>query len=469
MDRRLAAGDTAFGVALAFVAGVFCESMDWAPSLILVGALAAGAAVAARKHSRWPECALIFLALASGIFYFRWHENRLGAGVNLPYGSSSSFTAAVVDEPRPVENFLVVPALAEAPYAGALTIFVPPGADIRYGDELRIEGKIRAPEDGGGAATIFPKKTIIAARNRGFWLREKLIDLKREILAGYRRVLARDEAALLGGIAFGSKVDFGAELKAAMAGSGTTHLVAVSGYNITIVIFAVGSTLGRFLSKRATFYAATVFLVLFMIMVGNAASGVRAALMGFLALIARQAGRRFNMRNAITLTAAGMAFADPAAPSGDMSFILSFLSLLGIVYLNPVITRVFSIEDGGLLGWKENAVTTVSAQIAVLPVVIRAFGRFSLSAIGANILILSTVPLTMFFGCILALAGFLSSAFAFFAGRFVGFILSYQIDIMRWGAAVHVPLPIPFGETFVVALYYSALVLAAAVLRSRAP
>lgn len=454
-----------FGIALAFLAGVFIAGMRWngLPAFLLLCFLCAGTVGAAvirrrflRKHFL-REYLLFILAAAAGMFYFHYYRNNEAAGAGLPLRAGVEFAAVVSDEPQPSERFLIVPARLEAPYAGAVTLFLDPLSEVAYGDLLSVRGEAEPGDGAYGAVAVFSPEYAITATGRGFWLREWLLGLKHGILDVYKKALPRDEAALLGGIAFGSKVNFDRELKEAMAASGTTHLVAVSGYNITIVILAASGIFGRFLPRRATFTASTVLIVLFILMVGNAASGVRAAIMGFLALIARELGRRFNMRNAITLTAAGMSIADPAALTGNMSFILSFLSLLGIVYLAPAIKKLFRQEDAGFLGWRESGVTTLSAQLAVLPVLIHSFGRFSVTAIAANILVLSTVPLAMFFGLALAAGGFISLHLAFFIASVAGLILAYQLFVIRLFAGLAVPLPVPVDGTFFIALYYMLL------------
>jgi competence protein ComEC len=458
MAFSLPPGDIAFGAPFAFLAGVFVASLYWdLPVVFCVAALCAGAAIV---HDRrfWKECLLFLFALACGVFYFHFYHNVQASETHLPSGKKTTLSVLISDEPQPSEKFLMLAARALPPFAGDITIFAPLGGDFAYGDLLSVSGALQPPDAGAGNPTMFSPKIRTLARHRGFLPREWMIDLKLAILNEFQEALPPDEAALLGGIAFGSKVSFKKELKSAMALSGTTHLVAVSGYNITIVILAVGGVFGRFFSRRTTFFIAIIFLVLFMLMVGGAASGVRAAIMGFLALVAREAGRMFSMRNAVTITAMIMALFDPTVLTKNMSFILSFASLLGIVYIGPPLKLLLRYNEEGLLDWKENAVTTLSAQLAVLPVLINTFGQFSATAVIANVLVLGTVPLTMFFGVLLAVLGFISSYLAFFAGKLIGLLLHYQLSVIRFFAMLAVPLPLPLNSAFAMAFYYAILV-----------
>lgn len=461
MAFSLHPADTAFGIALLFLTGIFIAGLGWHFFIFFIAALAGGAVSILFKRALWKECAIFCCAMFAGTLYYHLYFHIEATKINLPLGTRATFSAVVTDEPQPTEKFLILTVSAEPPFPGTLTVLAPPESDLHYGELLKIDGTINLPDTPGGAPFMFsPKRITVIAAHRGFFLREWMINVKLAILQKFREVLPEDEAALLGGIAFGSKVSFKQELKNAMALSGTTHLVAVSGYNITIVIVAVGGVVSRYFSRRTAFIAAVIGLVLFMFMVGAQASAVRAAIMGFLALVARQIGEQFSMRNAIVFTAAFMAILDPSVLTGNLSFILSFLSLSGIVYLGPPLKKLLRYSgEGGAFEWKENAVTTLSAQLAVMPVLINSFGRFSLMAIVANIFILATVPLTMFFGLLLALFGFASHYLAFFAGKLVGLLLAYQLFVIRFFAGLAVPLPLPLNSPPAIALYYSLIAI----------
>ncbi len=458
MKTVIRPADLAFAAAICFSSGLFVVGARWNARACLVIVLSCAVIVAIAKKYLWRECVICAAAFLAGILYFHlffaWQASR----VHLPpYDAKIVLLAIVTDEPTPTPKTLMLRTKAEPPFSGPLTIFAPPESDIRYGDLVQVQGKIEPPIAAYEPPAIFANNILVGDHHRGFFLREWLVNLKAAILANYEALLPVDQAALLGGIAFGSKANFDQATKNAMALSGTTHLVAISGYNITIVIFAVGGVFGRFFSRRTTFVLSILFICLFILMVGFAASGVRAAIMGFIALAAREMGETYSMRNAVSFTAVFMALPNPAILTHDMSFVLSFASLLGIVYLGPPLKKLLRQTDPGTLDWKENAVTTLSAQLAVMPVLIRIFGQFSLVAIVANILILSTVPLTMFLGVLLALFGFLSRYLAFFAAKIVGFILWYQLSMMRLFSSLAVPLPVSFNSASAMALYYAML------------
>lgn len=386
--------------------------------------------------------------------------------MNLPLDTHLSFSAAIVDEPQPTEKYLMLAASAQPPLRGTFTVFAPPTADYAYGNLLRVNGALSASNRPHGDPVMFSPQLMLVAAHKGFFLREWMIRLKVALLAKFRDALPADEAALLGGITLGARASFTPALKDAMAVSGTTHLVAISGYNITIIIMAAGALFGRFFSRRVTVALALLLIVLFMFMVGVMVSAVRAAVMGAIALAAREMGESISMRGTRSRSPLSSWRSLTRRPSPRISAssfpsrACSASSMWGPPLRGGLLRRgAASRSAHGLFDWKESAVTTFSAQIAVMPVLIAAFGRFSLTAILANILILSVTPLTMFFGLPLALLGFLSHALVFFAAKLVGLLLGYQLFVIRLFARLAVPFPIPFNSAFAIAFYYLILVL----------
>ena len=101
--------------------------------------------------------------------------------------------------------------------------------------------------------------------------------------------------------------------------------------------------------------------------------------------------------------------------------------------------------------------TTLAAQLASLPVLVTAFGAFSLVAIPANVLTLSLLPITMFSGFVLAVCGFMPPSLLFFAAKFAGLIVGYQLAVIYLFAKIAIPLPLSFNTTFAFFIYYLVL------------
>lgn len=452
--------DLVFGGTLAFLFGVLAASLGWSIVFYLPIFAILGFGylfLSHRPEAHRPFLSFLFLIFC-GAFYYSFYLNLQAKLQNIIFNQKISFSGVVIEEPAVSEKYSTLTLKLQPPFSGEIRALTSPSGEFGYGDLLQIEGRVSPAGSPAEKPTVFFPKIGILAQHRGFWLKEGLLDLKNHLTGQFERFLSADEEALLAGITFGTRSNFASEFKKQMSLSGTTHLVALSGYNISILVFAIAWASGRFLSRRKTFYLTALVIVLFVLMVGAEASVVRAAIMGFLALLAKEIGRVYSARNSIALTATAMALVNPTILVYNPGFQLSFLSLLGIVYLSPTLGRLFKIEKGNFFGWQEIVLTTISAQLAVLPLVIAVFGRFSLSAFLANTLILGFVPLTMLLGFILAALSSVYIYLGFFAAKFVEILLAYEIAVIKFFAKI--VLPVPLGNSWAIILtYYSILAL----------
>jgi competence protein ComEC len=210
------------------------------------------------------------------------------------------------------------------------------------------------------------------------------------------------------------------ELKNSFNRMGLSHITAVSGGNIVILMSILLPCL-IFLGMWRTqaFYVALASIWLYVIMVGFPSSGARAAIMGSLLLLSQKLGRQNTSSRTIIIAASLMLLANPWLLLHDVGFQLSFLASMGIIYLKPIIDRLIFLEklekspvDGNKLRYVTDIISvTLSAQIFTLPLVIYHFGTISFVAPITNVLVLPIVPFLMIFG-------FLASVFGVFSGFF---------------------------------------------------
>ncbi len=457
----MAAGRLIFILAVSFLAGALGASFGW--NFYLVGGLWTAIQVAAifyRQASKLTAL-IALLVLLGGFGYYHFYVNWRTLRLNLPENSSVKWRGIIIAEPKQYESVQGLEVKLRMPFYGRVRIITGPEKLWRYGDLLELRGDIQPGQIAADPpVSFFPEIEFISA-NHGFWLKHRLLNFRNAILGIFHRHLPEDSAKLLGGLTLGARSEFDPGLREAMRASGTTHLVALSGYNISILVWALAAALGRWLSRRWTFTLTTAIIVLFVLMTGAEPSIVRAALMGFLVLLARERGRIYSMENAITLTALIMVVIDPTVLGYNLGFQLSFLSLLGIVYLAPALHNVLRLKaEPGFLSWRENLVNTIAAQLAVLPLLVQSFGGFSLTAFLANTLILGIVPITMFLGFIIGAIGFISAFLAGLFGWLANVVLNYQLAVIRFFAEISIPVSLPFdlsGSFLGVIIYYGML------------
>jgi competence protein ComEC len=228
------------------------------------------------------------------------------------------------------------------------------------------------------------------------------------------RIFPSPEAPLLAGILLGIDQAIPPDLTQAFQDTGTAHVIAISGFNIAILAALFSRLFGSFLTRGWATIAAILAVIFYTLLVGATPSVVRAAIMGSLALVAEQIGRRSTVINSLALSAGLMCLFNPLLP-WDASFQLSFLATLGLVtfgsrfqdgftaWLNRSFPTLPAEKITAPIG--EYVLLTLAAQLMTLPVILYHFQRLSLSSLLANPLILPVQPLLMILSGAAVLAG----------------------------------------------------------------
>ena len=153
--------------------------------------------------------------------------------------------------------------------------------------------------------------------------------------------------------------------------------------------------------------------------------------MGVVVLLSKQIGRLSQVGRILILTAFLMLLVNPRLLFFDAGFQLSFAATLGLVYISPLLEDYFK-KIPKLFGIRDALLTTFSAIIATTPLILFLFGRFSLVAPLANLLILPIIPLTMAVG----FGSLIISAIYLPLGQWAGFLvwlpLTYIIRIVEY-------------------------------------
>ncbi|MBI2669708.1 MAG: ComEC family competence protein [Candidatus Yanofskybacteria bacterium] len=321
-----------------------------------------------------------------------------------------------------------------------------------YGDIVKIYGNVRLPEnfndfdyraylakDSIYTTLFYPE--IIITDNLGVQLLSKYeyakIAIFRKIFAfkgafesSIARSIAEPNASFIGGILLGSRSQIPQDIKDAFARTSMTHILAISGYNITIIAWLISAFSLLFFRRPTAFWFSLLGVALFTILTGAQASVVRAAIMGMLVLFAYREGRLSNTGNAIILAGTVMILINPLILRHDIGFQLSFAATLGLIYLVPAIEKYFA-KVPEYFKLRETMTMTVSAQIFVLPLLIFYFKNLSLVSLPANIIVLPTIPFAMLLGFISGLAGMFVPFLGQLAGYFAWLLTAVQLGVIK--------------------------------------
>jgi ComEC/Rec2-related protein len=464
MTNRIFIGDVVFYLALGFLTGTLAAGLGWklAPASVVVIVAATFSVVVAKQaavRARTVFATLFLAASAAGFFYYFLITNAHTSATNLPVGKSLSFTAIISAEPKISTKYILLQATAEQPLQGELTIFAPLKSKYQYGDEVSLEGTIEPPEETGDTPAIFPKKISLIAEHRGSWLQEKTLAFKTAILKKFDQFLPTDEAALVAGELFGGNDGMSTALKNEMSASGTSYVLSMYGYKMSLIIFLFEAALAMWVGRRTRFTLTGVAIFALVILSGGNISAIRAAIMAAAALTAKLAGRVFDPRNALMLTAAGMALFDPTLPA-SAAFELSFLSIAGIFYLvAPLQNFLGWAKNDSIFNWREAVIIATATLVPIIPIIAVSFGDFSLAAFPSNALISFAILPTMILGAALAVFGFIAPPVAIVIAKIDGLMLFYQFTVIKIFAAINVPLPIPVAMPIIFIGYYVALAM----------
>ncbi len=222
---------------------------------------------------------------------------------------------------------------------------------------------------------------------------------REQLTARIRQGLPGDEGALLAGILYGER-NLSKESKTAFRTAGMTHLIAVSGSNVMIVVLAAMQLFGLFhFSRRKTFLLLTGVLIAFVWLVAPQAPVVRAAIMGWLITLAPMVGRIPSTKRLLLVAAVVFAAWKPWSLVYDPSFALSFLATAGLMTWGKRFDGYFEKR----IPWKglrESISMTLAATLMTTPYATWAFGQTTVIGVFTNLLALPLIPWAMGTGLI---------------------------------------------------------------------
>lgn len=342
---------------------------------------------------------------------------------------------------------------------GKVLIRVPPDQRIRYGDRLLLQGYLKTPPDGeefsyreylarkGVYVRMTPVEVDVLDHRGGNPVLKSIFGVKAQALKVVYRLWPDPEASLLAGILLGEEGGIPEDVEQDFQETGTSHIIVISGFNITIVAGFFISFFGRLFKPGWGALTAAVGIGLYTLLVGADPAVVRAALMGGLGLFARQIGRRQHSLNAVAAASLMMAFFNPQLP-WNISFQLSLAATLGLILYAEPFSRRFSrlaarVMPSDLVQHCTRPVSefilyTLAAQLTTTPVLLFHFQRLSWIAPLANPFILPVQPPIMVMGGMALILGLIWFPLGQYAALLVYPFISYTIRAVEYFASVQV-------------------------------
>ena len=363
-----------------------------------------------------------------------------------------------------------------------ILIYVGNYPTLSYGDKISVTGILQKPKnfttDQGAEFDyisylykddiiyVLPNaKATIIAHSKGSPITGPLLSFKNWFIEGYEKILPPDDADLMGGLTLGTKENISKEFRDNLITTSTIHIIALSGYNVTIVASFLQSLLAHipFLGARGALIGGGIGIILFVVMTGMQSSAIRAGIMALIGLFGRGTGRMYDAFRALICAGLVMIIWNPKYLVYDVSFQLSYLATLGMIFLTPIFLHLFRGVPENILKkipLRELMSTTLGAQTAVMPFIIYKMGVLSIIALPANIFVLPAVPIAMGIGTVAGIIGNVSRILATPFAYVTHLLLTYITVMVNFFA--HVPfayVALKNVSIFLCLFFYAILIL----------
>lgn len=292
---------------------------------------------------------------------------------------------------------------------------------VYRGDLVQVTGNLYPTRGNNLGSISFAELRVLA--DDSFWLNR----VRREFAAGMQSALPEPNASFGLGILIGQRTTLPEATDDNLRHVGLTHIIAVSGYNLTIIVLACRRLLAKHSKYQAT-VACLALIGLFLLITDANPPIVRASIISVLAIAAWYWGRTIKPIVLLLAAAAITIIANPVYLWGNVSWYLSFLAFFGVLVIAPLVSkRLFGSKEPGVL--KSIVVESACASLLVLPYILYIFGETSLVSIPANLLVVPLIPLAMLLALIAGLAGMWLPALAGWLAWPANGLITFILDV----------------------------------------
>ncbi len=377
--------------------------------------------------------AVVLIGLLCGLWRGQSFYQRVNQYTQF-YGQQVASIGTVSDDPgynaqRQVEFHITNVRINGVALPGRVRVKSIQSANVGRGDIVKVEGRMNQTLGTSRQGSIsFPKITTLQENTS--WVET----LRSRFFASVYSSLPEPQASLGLGYLVGVRSSLPEDFATALSVVGLTHIVAVSGYNLTIIVQFVK----RFFEKRSAYQTvafSTVLIAGFLVMTGWSPSIMRASIISGLSLLAWYYGRHFHPIVLILLGAAITGFINPLYVWGDVGWYLSFLAFTGVLLLAPLLAQTLmpTSQPPALLAV---FIETLSAQAFALPYIALIFGQVSLISPLANLVVVPFIPFAMLMIFVVGIIGIISPLAALWVALPVRAMMTFTVWIVEKLAAV---------------------------------
>ena len=333
-------------------------------------------------------------------------------------------------------------------------------------DKYLIHTRISRPDDYGlggfdygkyltrhglcGVAYLYPNNFKYLSSGQPSNLRAHTYAFRSQLIERFQMVgIADTQLAILSAITLGEKGLLSTDVKDTFSAAGVSHILVVSGMHVGFIFTVILLLFKRISSERRWLIVLLGLLTLwaYALLSGLAPSVVRATFMFSMILLFRVLGEKYRVEHALAFSATILILLNPNTLF-DVGFQLSYLAVVGIVYLYPKLHKLtLSVKSSPIRWLLQSVAVTVSAQLFTFPIVIYNFNLFPLYFVVSNLFVALFAPFLFLGGIASLLLGYIP-----YLGIVAGLIMSHVVMIFEY--VIHLIVAIPFST---VKIYLSHL------------
>jgi competence protein ComEC len=333
---------------------------------------------------------------------------------------------------------------------GKIVLFTNPFDVFEYGSVLSVRGRLINKE-----INVFvynPEIRVLQPAEGNVY--SLIIGLRKFLMNMINTYIPQPASALVSGMLIGISDALPTDVQNVFRTLGLTHVLAVSGYNVALLIDLSFLLFARYRMSWRVFFSGA-FLVFFIVLTGMSSSVLRAGLMGVFMLLAKFRGRHVNPIAALCFSGVVLSLFNPRIMNFDISFQLSFFATLGLIVFANKWNERFKTHPVF-----ESFVVTSAAQVFTIPIILYNFGSFSLLCLVANFIVAPFIPLTMLLGFLCVAIGLFIPPIASVAG-FICWVM-VQVYLLPLGFLAKLPfalMQIVGVPVWIYAVYYFFIAL----------
>lgn len=497
---------------LGITAGYFIQIPDTVLHIACITALAALAVASFRKWKRLSVAMILLVLFLSGIMNLNLflYSNPSPVHIsNIRSDERIGLEGTVCDAPRiypdraelTVESSGIVKKGIRLPVEGKVLIAVRDTEGLpRCGDLVRIKTRLKEPrnfQNPGGFDYIrflrlrgilvrgsIDSASEIALIRRGpgsspWFLIDRFRSRLRELIRGHA---PSPEYSILLAMVLGEQNEIPKDIRDKFNRTGTSHILAISGFNIGIIylffILIIGRALRsseylllKFNITEISIILTAIPVIAYTYIAGLGVSLIRAALMVMVLAAAAIYGRRRDLPNTLAFAALAILVVSPPYLF-DVSFQLSFAAVASILLIVPRFSALDSDDPGykiekkpRFLKWALRntglfILVTLAAVAGTAPLIVYYFNIFSLVVVLANIVLVPVLGYAVtLLSMAIIMAAPLSSSISIFLIRTASYLIRLSISIVDGLSSLrYATINVPTPTWMEMAAYYLLLV-----------